>query len=167
MTANNEQAAGDMLAAALDHAQRGWHVIPLHDMSAGVCSCGDGATCLTPGKHPRITKWQHRASTDRATLAEWWRRWPTANVGIATGARSGLVVLDVDPRHGGDEQLAAFEAEHGKLPETAAVVTGGGGAHYFNHPGGDIRSRKLSPGLELKADGTFVVAPPSLTGEAP
>ena len=96
------------------------------------------------------------------------RRWPTANVGIATGARSGLVVLDVDPRHGGDEQLAAFEAEHGKLPETAAVVTGGGGAHYyFNHPGGDIRSRKLSPGLELKADGTFVVAPPSLTGEAP
>ena len=71
MTANNEQAAGDMLAAALDHAQRGWHVIPLHDMSAGVCSCGDGATCLTPGKHPRITKWQHRASTDRATLAEW------------------------------------------------------------------------------------------------
>jgi hypothetical protein len=103
-----------------------------------------------------------------ASLAEWWRRWPAANVGIATGARSGLLVLDVDPRHGGDDVLAALEAEHGRLPDTATVVTGGGGAHfYFAHPGGEIRSRNLAPGLELKADGAFVVAPPSHTGERP
>ena len=160
--------AGDELAAALTYARRGWHVIPLHDMSAGVCSCSDGASCSTPGKHPRIMKWQHRATTDTATLTEWWRRWPAANVGIATGVRSGLVVLDVDPRHGGDEQLVALEAEHGKLPDTVAVATGGGGAHYyFAHPGGEIRSHEIAPGLELKADGTFVIAPPSLTGEAP
>jgi putative DNA primase/helicase len=168
MNRTTGEAAGDMLAAALNYAERGWHVIPLHDVTAGACSCVDGASCSTPGKHPRITRWQHRASADAATMAEWWRRWPAANVGIATGARSGLLVLDVDPRHGGDDELAALEAERGRLPETVAVVTGGGGMHYyFAHPGGEIRSRTLAPGLELKADGTFVVAPPSRTGEAP
>ena len=166
-SAQTETAAGDLLAAALDYAVRGWCVIPLHDVTAGRCSCLDGDACTTPGKHPRITKWTERASSDVELVAGWWARWPTANVGILTGKRSGLVVLDVDPRHGGDDSLAALEAEHGRLPETPLVVTGGGGLHYyFGHPGGDVRSYTLAAGLELKADGTFVVAPPSLTGEA-
>jgi len=95
-------------------------------------------------------------------VQRWWRRWPDANVGIVTGAVSGLVVLDVDPRHGGEESLAALEAEHGALPRTVESLTGGGGQHlYFRHPGASVPSRPIAPGLDLKGDGGLVVSPPS------
>ena len=158
-------AAGDVLAAALECAGRGLYVLLLHDIVTGVCSCRDGAACGTPGKHPRLSDWPKTASTDPNLIAGWWAHWQHANVGILTGARSGIVVLDVDPRHGGDDSLAALVAEHGPLPDTPTVLTGGGGLHYyFRHPGGKVKGRDLAPGLELKADGQFVVAPPSLTG---
>jgi hypothetical protein len=158
----------ELLDAALDNARRGWRVIPLHDISRGVCSCRKGAECITPGKHPRLRDWPERASTDANLIGGWWKHWPDANVGILTGAESGLVVLDVDPRNGGSETLDALIVEHGPLPLTPMVETGGGGLHfYFAHPGGRVRGRELGPGLELKADGQFVVAPPSLTGETP
>jgi putative DNA primase/helicase len=163
-SSEHETAAGDVLAAALDYARRGWHVLPLYDVSAGVCSCAAGEHCETPGKHPRIKGWPERASADVSVIAEWWRRSPSANVGILTGAKSGLIVLDVDPRHDGDHVLAALVAEHGPLPTTPTVLTGGGGVHYyFSHPGGRVEGCVLGPGLELKADGQFVVAPPSQT----
>lgn len=159
-----------MLAATLDYARRGWCVLPLHDLLSGVCSCPKAAACATPGKHPRILRWQNVASTDVDLIAGWWAGWPSANVGILTGRRSNLVVLDVDPRNGGDRELEQLVAEHGPLPEGPVVRTGGGGWHYyFTCPPGDgpIKSLTLAPGLELKADGTFVVAPPSWTGDAP
>ncbi len=77
---------------------------------------------------------------------------------------SGVVVLDVDPRNGGDEALAALETRHGPLPATWRVLTGGGGEHvFFRHPGNPVNNAKgrLGPGLDLKADGGYVVAPPS------
>jgi hypothetical protein len=101
-------------------------------------------------------------AADVEQVHRWWRRWPNANVGIVTGAVSGLVVLDVDPRHGGEESLAALEAEHGALPRTVESLTGGGGQHlYFRHPGGSVPSRQIAPGLDLKGDGGLVVSPPS------
>jgi Bifunctional DNA primase/polymerase, N-terminal len=161
-----ETAAGDLLAAALNYAARGWRVLPLHDVTPGVCSCRDGTACKTPGKHPRLKEWQRVASTDPGLIAGWWAGWPTANVGIATGRRSNLIVLDVDPRHGGDKQLQALIAEHEPLPDTVIVQTGGGGWHYyFACPPGDgaVDSGDIAEGLEIKAAGTFVVAPPSRT----
>ena len=119
-------AAGDMLVAALDYAARGWCVLPLHDVTTGVCSCREQEACKTPGKHPRITKWQLAASTNPDLISGWWAGWPTANVGILTGRRSNLVVLDVDPRHGGDKQLQALIADHEPLPDTVVAQTGGG-----------------------------------------
>jgi len=85
-------------------------------------------------------------------------------VAIVTGRLSGLVVLDVDPRHGGDASLAAFEARHGPLPATVESRTGGGGRHfYFRHPGGRCPNRVgLEPGLDLRGDGGCIVAPPSI-----
>ncbi len=163
---SDEAAAGELLAAALLYASLGWYVVPLHDITAGVCSCRAGEGCATPGKHPRLGKWPERATVDKGTIAGWWEHWPTANVGVLTGARSGLLVIDVDPRHGGDEALFRLEQEHGPLPLTVEAFTGGGGRHlYFQHPGGELRSFELAPGLEVKADGSFVVAPPSRTGE--
>jgi hypothetical protein len=95
-------------------------------------------------------------------VRRWWRRWPDANVGVVTGAVSGLVVLDVDPRHGGDESLAVLEGIHGTLPRTVESLTGGGGQHlYFRHPGTVVPSRSIAPGLDIKGDGGLVVSPPS------
>lgn len=80
-----------------------------------------------------------------------------------TGRVSGLCVLDVDPRSGGDRALAALEAEHGSLPPTVESLTGGGGRHlWFTLPEGpDIPSGPLRPGLDVKAEGGMAIAPPS------
>lgn len=167
MTRHDDEAAvGDMLAAALAYVARGWCVLPLHELISGSCSCSRRAGCKTPAKHPRIDDWRNAASNDPEQVGTWWSRWPHANIGVLTGARSGLVVLDVDPRHGGDDALAAMLATTGPLPDGPIVLTGGGGVHYyFAHPGGVVRGSVIAPGLELKGDGQFVVAPPSGTGE--
>jgi len=127
-----------------------------------MCSCGQ-SNCSSPGKHPRTANGLKDATTDHYQIADWWREWPTANVGIATGAISGIVVLDVDPRHGGNESLDRLQSEGGMLPITVTVCTGGGGFHfYFQHPGGTIRNRtNVRPGIDFRGDGGYVVAPPS------
>jgi putative DNA primase/helicase len=110
------------------------------------------------GKLPLTAHGVHDATTDPDVIA----KWPEGcNVGIATG--HGLVVLDVDPRHGGDDALYELERGHGKLPPTASVVTGGGGQHYyFAADGLGNSSGRLGPGLDLKGEGGYVIAPPSV-----
>ena len=149
-----------LLEAALAYAAKGLHVIPLHDVTTGVCSCGT-STCK-PGKHPRLAAWTTAASTDPGQIRAWWQQWPTANVGIQTGARSGLAVLDVDPRHGGAVALEELLAQHGPLPETPLVLTGGGGQHYYFRLEADLPGCKPAPGLDLQLSGQQVAAPPSL-----
>jgi len=116
------------------------------------------------GKHPRTEHGLKDATIDEATIFGWWRRWPGANVGIVTGMASGLLVLDIDPRHGGVESLALLEREHGSLPETAEVSTGGGGRHIlFLHPGFRVKNRaNMMPGVDVRGDDGYIVAPPSL-----
>lgn len=137
--------------AALDYLKRHWSVIPVRARD----------------KRP-ATRWlefQHRHPA-RSEVQDWFRRWPAGNVGIVTGAISGLVVLDIDAGHGGDESLAALTLEHGRLPHTIEAITGGGGRHlYFAHPGGEVANKVgLAPGIDLRADGGYVVAPPSVHG---
>ena len=72
----------ELAAAALALAERGWKVLPLHDVMRGACSCARGERCATPGKHPRLRKWQEWASADAGTVGGWWRQWPSANVGV-------------------------------------------------------------------------------------
>lgn len=85
--------------AALAYAARGWSVVPMYGPGRGGCSCRR-ANCPSPGKHPRIS-WT--VATEQAAgpdqVETWWRRWPDANVAIATGTVSGIVVLDIDPRY--------------------------------------------------------------------
>lgn len=150
-------------AAALAACSRGWSVVPLHSIDRRRCSCRTPG-CPAPGKHPRVG-WELRmheaAGPDQ--LESWWRRWPRSNLGVVTGAVSGLVVIDIDPRHGGDVTLAELEAFHGTVPPTVEALTGGGGRHlYFRHPGLEVPSRPLAQGLDVKGDGGLVVAPPSV-----
>ena len=128
---------------------KGWAVIPVEPC----------------GKRP-LVKWEvyQQARPGRTTLADWLERWPKANLGIVTGVVSGLVVVDVDPRHGGSDSLTELEQRHGRLPATLEVVTGGGGRHlYFRHPGPITFNRAgFAQGLDLRGDGGYVVAPPSI-----
>ncbi len=138
------------LDAALIYAGRGWHVFP----------------CEARGKKPLIKEWQKRATTNAEQIIQWWQKWPNANVAIATGEASGLIAIDVDPRHGGDESLRDLIEAYEPLPETIIVATGGGGFHpIFAFPkGSNIRNSagKLGPGIDVRGEGGYIIAPPSM-----
>lgn len=141
--------------AAVVYAHRGWAVFPCHAPArtpAG-CSCG-AAECASPAKHPRVAGGLKSATTDNGQIEGWWARWPNANVAIRTGEVSGLVVVDIDPDHGGDASLECLVEEHGSPPVGRVVRTGSGGRHlYFRHPGGVVRNdagRRLGPGLDIR-----------------
>jgi putative DNA primase/helicase len=137
----------DILEAALGYALRGLHVFPARE------------------KVPATPHGHLDATTDPVIIREWFARMSSANLAIASGARSGLVVLDVDPRHGGDDALADLEHIHRVLPETPRVLTGGGGVHiYFAHPGATVSCSAgvLGAGLDVRGDGGYVIAPPSV-----
>jgi hypothetical protein len=83
----------------------------------------------------------------------------------ATTRGTVAIVIDVDPDHGGDETLADLEGIHGRLPDTVEAIAGSGGRHiYFKHPGIPIRNSasRLGPGIDVRGDGSYVIAPPSL-----
>lgn len=153
------------LEYAAEYAPRlGWKIFPTTWPENGGCSCFRKASCDSPGKHPLFRGWQQEATSERERILAWARRFPRANVGVATGAPSGIVVLDVDPRHGGSEALEELQARHGPLPETVEVLTGGGGRHlYFQHPGVSVPNKAgIAPGVDIRGDGGFVVGPGSL-----
>ena len=103
------------------------------------------------------------ASLDPGIVSAWWTTFPDAGIGIPTGAGTGFVVLDEDPRHGGTESLAALTAEYGPLPPGPVSRTGGGGHHYlYRHPGGTVPNAVgIRPGLDIRGDGGYIVVPPS------
>jgi putative DNA primase/helicase len=168
-------AAGDeLLRAARYYAARGLFVFPLHETDdEGRCSCGK-ADCSSPGKHPRITDNLARASRSDEQIRAWWARWPRANIALSCGA-SGRVVVDVDVKdaRGGGEtwhelktQLDGHKHDAG-LEETAMVETPSGGfhAHYLAgvHRVGS-KNDLLGAGIDVKAEGGYVLLPPSRIG---
>jgi hypothetical protein len=156
------------LPVALGYAARGWAVFPLHTIISARCSCR--RDCPHPAKHPVARHGLHDATADERTIRSWWDRWPWANIGVATGTASGIVVIDVDPAHGGTHSLAHLQSLMGSLPDTLTARTGGGGVHLlYAHPGGEIRNTagRLPgitdplPGIDLRGDGGYIVAAPS------
>ena len=138
----------EILDAALGYAARGWRVFP------------------AKGKIPLVPHGCLDATADFLDVSYWFhQQFPDANIGVATGAESGLVVLDVDAGHGGFESLSEMVARYKTMPRTPEVVTGGGGAHfYFKHPGGTVGNKTgvgRYPGLDIRGDGGYVIAPPS------
>ncbi len=156
----------ERLAEALACADRRWPVLPLHGVKDGRCTCGN-KECENPGKHPRTRHGVKDATIDKKVIRLWWGKWPNANLGIATGKKTGLIVLDVDPRHRGDESLQNVREKYGEIPNTVETITGGGGRHlFFRHPGnGTVINNSINfkgfEGLDLKSDGGYIVAPSS------
>jgi hypothetical protein len=149
--------------AALWYAKQGLPVFPLHTVRNGTCSCGcANPECNSRGKHPRIKHSFKDATTNAAQIRKWWSDWPDANIGIPTGEPSRVLLVDIDPRNGGAESWDALVAQHGALPDTAEQISGGDGRHkFFQDPGG-IRNAILAPGIDIKANGGYFVAAPSI-----
>jgi hypothetical protein len=158
--------ANRLLCAALDYAARGLAVFPCWWPIDGHCACGD-PQCESPAKHPLGAAVPHGfrdATIDPARIRRWWRRWPQANVAIATGRVSGIYVLDVDAHRAGDDTLATLEQRFSALPPTVTVQTPQGGRHYyFTMPSVAVLCRSdVLPGIDLRGDGGYVLAPPSI-----
>jgi hypothetical protein len=112
-----------LLQAALDYASRNWPVFPVWWIQDGRCACGK-ADCQHPGKHPigkLVPNGRNSATTDPETVKKWWAQYPQANIGIPTGPESGLVLVDVDPRHGGNESKKQMERQ-GNFPYTPKLT---------------------------------------------
>lgn len=136
------------LEQALDYVGRGWRVVPV----------------LPGSKRPALSRWVEAATADPDKVRRWWTEdHPDAGVGIVTGPRSGIWVLDVDDH----DALLDLEARHEQLPQTRTSITGSGGFHLlFAWPdGADVRNdagRRLGPGLDVRGEGGFIVAPPTV-----
>lgn len=154
--------------AALAVLARGWAPVALHHITDELrCSCGDLQCSGSAGKHPLGSRWQKGQAPTREQVEATWRAHPLANVGIRTGAVSGLVVLDFD-RKGARADL---EAITGPLPATYEVTTGSGGSHlYFRAPQGVKVGQargSLPSGMDVRGEGGQVVAPPSTSLKGP
>jgi putative DNA primase/helicase len=147
------------LDQALNLAELGICVFPVHYIREdGFCTCGN-KKCDNPGKHPRTGSGFLDASVNVKIIRGWFTRWPESNIGVATGEKSGIIVLDVD----GTEGLKTLGSR--ALPNTPAVATGradGGTHYYFQWPGfpiKNLRNMEGKKGLDFRGDGGYVIAP--------
>ncbi|MFI6682007.1 bifunctional DNA primase/polymerase [Kribbella sp. NPDC050470] len=155
-----------ILTAALAAADRGWPVFLLGRSKRPVANCPD---CPKDAHDPACCGHLtchgfYAASTDPARVAAIVAAVPGGQLAVRTGASSGLLVVDVDPAHGGDRSLAGLVVDQ-LVPRTLWVRSGSGGVHlYYRHPGGDMQSRPMPDraGIDIKADGGYVVLPPSI-----
>jgi len=137
-----------LLRAALAYAARlGWPVFPIHPRA----------------KNPLSAHGHKDATIDEQIIREWWGKHPNANIGVPTGVK--FWVLDIDPRHGGDESLEALVVRHTALTDTIQQMTGGGGKQYFwalPREGKIGCHTGVWPGIDIKGEGGYVLLPPSI-----
>lgn len=157
-----------MLDWALASADVGWAVFPCFWPEGGRCSCRNPA-CDSQAKHPITEHGLSDASTDPDLIRRWWKANPTANIGCATGAISGIAAIDVDTPEAEDALYVAAGWTNGQ-PITRVHKTPRGGWHYlFQHPGTKVKNMpavwingKRVPGLDWRGDGGYILLPPSI-----
>jgi hypothetical protein len=154
-----------LLEATLSYAARGIPVYPVHwprPIPGGAslaCSCSRGLGCDRPAKHPLVRHGVKEATTHPGQIGRWWRRWPQANVGLATGIC--FDALDID----GPAGLAALdelqEAAGLRLPGPLVATGGGGWHHWFRPTGLGNRPPRGLAHVDWRGRGGCVLAPPS------
>ena len=142
-----------LMDAAIKYAtQYGWAVFPVS----------------TRTKKPLTPHGCKDAKKATEPIVAWWRRWPDASIGIATGSMSNLIVIDEDIDEQKDidgyKSVNEWERTHGELPDTIRAITGRGGNHvYFHYTGNDIGNRAgILEGVDVRGEGGYVIAPPSI-----
>jgi hypothetical protein len=134
-----------MLDEALDYLAEGLSVIPIHPEN----------------KRPYV-KWEayQKKLPTEGNLRKWWTNWPNANIGVVTGAVSGIWVVDIDDPAAASQWL---KAQGIPLPDTPTVETAKGSHLWFRHPGHEVgNSAKKVPGIDIRGDGGYVIVPPSI-----
>lgn len=153
---------------AIDYAQNyasvyDWAVFPVHSIDAdGLCTCRDTA-CKSQGKHPKTANGVKDASKDEGVIAGWFES-GNSNIGVATGAVSGLVVVDIDVDKGADWKELMIAGIDQTVFNTPKIKTGAGYHYYYKIPAGvQIKNsaNKLGRFIDVRGDGGYVVAPPS------
>ncbi|WP_203789542.1 bifunctional DNA primase/polymerase [Paractinoplanes rishiriensis] len=145
-----------LLAAALRYAAAGIPVMPLHTPAAVGCSCREAAGCASAGKHPRLRHGLRDATLRPQLIRAWWRHWPTANIGLATG--TVLDVCDIDT----NTALAAILDLLKVIRPTGPLVRTGAGWHLWFAASGLPSRVGLLPGVDWRGRGGLIAAPPSV-----
>ena len=153
-----------MLSQALQYATRGWAVFPVHSLTTDrTCTCAS-KPCASPGKHPATRGGLKDATVDPAQIRKWFENTPY-NIGISTGEVSDLTVIDIDIADGkkGAETWQKLIESHGE-PRTLMARTGSGGVHLYFKYNSSLKTSAdtLGEGVDVRNEGGFVVAPPSL-----
>jgi hypothetical protein len=150
---------------ALKYARRGLHVLPLHAVANGNCSCGSGVDCKRPGKHPRTPHGVEDATADSKTIKEWWKRWPDAKIGLVLGASSNVIALETRGKTG-RRKLRKMTVDHGTLPQTVTIQDRDQRFRLYRVGANKPCSVKLGDGVRILGDGELIVAPsPSSRGK--
>ncbi|WP_421505562.1 bifunctional DNA primase/polymerase [Brucella pseudogrignonensis] len=150
--------ADPMLDVALSYHAQNWPVFPCRHRDDEYVD-QDGCIEILATKTPLTSNGFRGATLNERIVREYWRRNPSAMIGVPTGAPIGAWVLDIDPKHGGDETLAALELAHGALPATLTAETTSGGRHYFFRHRQGVRNRgALGSGVDVRGDGGYVIA---------
>ena len=132
----------------------GAKVLPLYSVVNGVCNCSKGKNCKAPGKHPAVRGGWRAANSNLSSIPG------NRNIGIATGSKSGIVIVDIDPRNGGTQSFSNMIKSR-KMPPTTSVSTGGGGLHYYFRVQVNVPSKVLAPGIDFLSTGKLAVLPPA------
>ena len=136
---------------ALQYAANGMRVFPV---KRGTKGAGGGQL---------LRSWKNEATTDPAVISGWWNMWPDADICIATGNGLAVIDLDVKGKEDGTASMLNWIADNGRMPPTAVVMTGSGGQHHYYLVNGTYpNSRGILPGIDIRSDGGYVVAPPSV-----
>ena len=139
----------------------------LADAAARFAAVGVPVFPCVPGeKRPLVRRGFHDASTDAQQVAAWWSRWPSANIGIPTGAASGAEVVDVDVHQAGTgfPAFRAAQCEGYAAGWAALVRTPSGGLHaYYPTDPGRVQSswQAARAHVDFRGDGGYIIAPPS------
>jgi P4 family phage/plasmid primase-like protien len=168
-----DSAAGRLGSGAAWYASKGWKILPVHGVVNGKCTCGKTHTDPKEvGKHPVVGGWQNEATSDPEKVASWWEQNPDYNIGVFA-RESGFLVIDIDPRNGGDDAFLKLEERaEGALPKTVEAITGA-----YNVKGKVVHGRhliyKCDPrekfignfkkagldGIDVKHNGYILIAP--------
>lgn len=167
------------LSKALEYGNRGWHVLPLHsawktkDLKKVRCSCAKGYNCKNMGKHPRLYNGVKGATTDLNAINEWWKEWPLANIGVATGSVSGFWVIDIDLKKGknGWESLVKQYGDDLDIDKQTELLqqTASGSFHVLVYSDENIIPMNkvgVFSGIDVRSNGGYIVVSPSTIGDS-
>lgn len=156
------------LETALLYASLGFRTFPIWpyaDSSRTICSCRKGAACDRAGKHPIWTGWPERATADKEKVRQAFGDARITNLGIATGQRSNLLVIDID-----DQEAYDFYSQITPIENSTLTARTGNGWHlYYQYTDQVKQGERIFGGgikIDSRADGGFVVAPPSFHAKA-